>query len=181
MMLLVTGGVSSGKSAYAERACIELGGRRIYLAAMRPFGQEGRERVLKHRSLRAGKGFGTIECYEDFLGVINSPRIEGAAVLLECLGNVVANELFSGEFEPAGVAERLERAVVLLAERASGVVIVTNEVGCDGFDYPEETRAYQQVLGELSCALARRADRVVECVVGVPVVLKGGVAHDVPA
>ena len=111
MMFLVTGGANSGKSAYAEQLCMGLGGRRVYLAAMRPSGREGRERVSKHRSLRAGKGFEAIECYESFPAAVDDPRVKGAAVLLECLGNVVANELFSGPFEPAGAVERIECAV----------------------------------------------------------------------
>lgn len=181
MMFLVTGGANSGKSAYAEQLCMGLGGRRVYLAAMRPSGREGRERVSKHRSLRAGKGFETIECYESFPAAVDDPRVKGAAVLLECLGNVVANELFSGPFEPAGAVERIECAVTALAERASDVVIVANEVGADGFAYPAETREYQRVLGELSSKLAQRCDRVVECVAGVPIVLKEEGGHDVPA
>ena len=181
MMSLVTGGASCGKSAYAEQMCMELGGPRVYLAAMRPFGQEGRERVRKHRAQRAGKGFETIECFEDFAAAVDDPRIEGATVLLECLGNVVANELFSDAPEPADALERIEYAVAALVERASNVVIVGNEVGCDGVVYPEETRVYQQVLGELSCKLAQRSDLVVECVAGVPTVLKEVGARDVPA
>ena len=66
MMTYVTGGASCGKSAEAERLCSLDGGRLVYLAAMRPFGEEGAQRVRKHRAQRAGKGFTTIECFDDF-------------------------------------------------------------------------------------------------------------------
>ena len=102
-MALVTGGASCGKSTLAEALCMGLEGSRVYLAAMRPFGREGEERVKRHRAQRAGKGFTTIECYEDFGKVADDPRIEGATVLLECLGNVVANDLFD-EGCPSGAA-----------------------------------------------------------------------------
>ena len=185
MIALVTGGASCGKSAYAEQLCMQLGDNRVYLAAMRPFGQEGQERVEKHRAQRAGKGFQTIECYEDFGVVAQDERIEGATVLLECLGNVVANELFAenrGEdsenpqmnaAKGATSEERIEWCVAALMERAANVVIVGNEVGGDGVAYPEQTHAYQQVLGDVSRWVAQRCDLVVECVAGVPNVLKG--------
>ena len=110
MMALVTGGASCGKSAYAEDLCMESGAPLVYLAAMRPFGEEGAARVRKHRAQRAGKGFTTIECYEGLDAVLCDDRIEGATLLLECLGNVVANELFSQEQStPASDSEQLSQ------------------------------------------------------------------------
>ena len=64
MIVLVTGGASSGKSAYAERVACSFAGERVYLAAMKPFGEEGARRIARHRALRAGKGFSTVECYD---------------------------------------------------------------------------------------------------------------------
>ena len=64
MMILVTGGSGSGKSAYAEELAVSLttaGGQRYYLATMQPFGEEGRRRIERHKKLREGKGFLTIE------------------------------------------------------------------------------------------------------------------------
>ena len=151
---------------------MELGGDRVYLAAMRPFGREGEERVKKHRAQRAGKGFQTVECYEGFESVADDPRIAGATVLLECLGNVVANDLFSeGESMGAvGVAD----AIGSIARTARHLVVVGNEVGGDGVEYSAETREYQRVLGAVARDVAQRSDLVIECVAGCPVVLKQG-------
>ena len=55
MMILVTGGASSGKSAYAEQVACALPAPHFYLAAMKPFGEEGARRIARHRALRAGK------------------------------------------------------------------------------------------------------------------------------
>ena len=172
MMTLVTGGASCGKSAEAERLCSSEGGRLVYLAAMRPFGEEGAQRVRKHRAQRAGKGFITIECYEDFEAALDDDRIPGATVLLECLSNVVANEMFGDAVPQDGVADRIVDAIVALSRRCGRLVIVGNDVGGDGEAYPRETRAYQEVLGEVSCRLATLSDQVIECVAGVPVMVK---------
>jgi len=113
MMHLITGGSASGKSSYAEDMALETGRKnRIYLATMQPYGEEGRSRVEKHRAMRAGKGFRTIECY-DHLEQINlydaaplipdvremfpandDNRPEHTVILLECISNLTANEQF---------------------------------------------------------------------------------------
>ena len=61
MLSLIIGGSASGKSEYAERLVCSLPGKRIYVATMEPFGEEGRERIARHRKLREGKGFATVE------------------------------------------------------------------------------------------------------------------------
>lgn len=64
MLILVTGGSGSGKSAFAEDRILSLGeAKRIYIATMHPFDQESFKRIERHRKMRAGKGFDTIECY----------------------------------------------------------------------------------------------------------------------
>ena len=69
MILLVTGGSASGKSEYAENRALQLAKaeqkKLIYLAAMKPFGEEAAKRIERHRQLRAGKGFETVERYTD--------------------------------------------------------------------------------------------------------------------
>ena len=71
MLAVITGGSGSGKSEYAESVATSLAKRDglplYYIATMRPFGAEGMWRVERHRKLRAGKGFETIECYVNIM------------------------------------------------------------------------------------------------------------------
>ena len=62
MLHVVTGGSGSGKSEYAEKLIAESAlHRRIYVATMMVWDDEGRKRVRRHREMRSGKGFITIE------------------------------------------------------------------------------------------------------------------------
>ncbi|MEI3187291.1 MAG: bifunctional adenosylcobinamide kinase/adenosylcobinamide-phosphate guanylyltransferase [Lachnospiraceae bacterium] len=66
MIHLITGGSGSGKSAFAENCVMQSGAfERFYIATMKVWGEEGRRRVEKHRKMRQGKGFVTIECETD--------------------------------------------------------------------------------------------------------------------
>ena len=171
MLILLTGGAGCGKSAYAEEICMRAPGPRWYLAAMRPWGEEGRARVERHRRLRAGKGFVTIERYTDYAS-LRLPAAGGTA-LLECVGNLTANEMFDGTGAWTDPAERVLAGVEGLAAQCGLLAAVTNEVGADGVCYDEGTEAYIRALGRINAALAARADTVVELVAGIPICLKG--------
>ena len=179
MMTLVIGGSGSGKSAWAEDllASCPAGKRAYYVAAMRVSDEESGERVQRHRRMRAGKGFLTLEQPTDAHRAAErmEGRPEDRAALLECVSNLTANEMFSvwpplPEEEAAGKLladlERLERAV-------SHLVVVTNNVFEDGRIYEETTMAYLRAMGRINAGLARRAERVVEVVYGIPLFLKG--------
>ena len=180
MIVVVTGGASSGKSRIAEEFCTAIGGQLVYLATMHPFGEEGARRVAKHRAMREGKGFATVECYGR-LASVPSDAVQNGTVLLEDLGNLVANTLF-GEEAPLAASCSVEDVIVALeqdalafASRCGDVVIVGNEVGEDGIAYPQETQRYQDVLGRLSQRLAAASDIAIISVCGVPTVLNATV------
>jgi adenosylcobinamide kinase/adenosylcobinamide-phosphate guanylyltransferase len=251
MMHLITGGSGSGKSAYAE-ACVLAAGsaRRIYIATMIPYGEEGRQRVERHRALRKEKRFETMECYTDIgklqlqdddatdyyeckitagdhaveckagtvcdsiekkqasaergcaTGTVcdsiekkQASAERGCAtgtdcdslekkqasaeqqscqtvVLLECMSNLVANEIF----EPDGAGEAVVEAVCdgirKLRSQTDHLIVVTNEVFSDGITYDGQTMHYLARLGEVNRRLAEMADEVTEVVYGIPVKIK---------
>ena len=173
MLILVTGGSSSGKSEFAESLIVNGGSqKRFYIATMEPYDEESRRRVQKHRQARADKKFVTIECPRALLDV-KIP--ENAAALLECMSNLVANECFGGEgFE--GAVERILAGVDKLLIGCPLVVIVSNELFSDGSAYDEDdTREYMQKMAQVNRALGARADKVFELVCNIPLQWKGNV------
>ena len=168
MFTLVIGGAASGKSEYAELHGTRLTGRRIYLAAMRPWDQECLGRIARHRLLRRDKGFETVERYTDLAGLALPAE---ANVLLECMSNLTANELYDPE---GGGEEAVLRGVEALLSQCRHLTVVTNDVFSGGTAYGECTLRYLRALARINRALAARADTVVETVCGLPNYLKGG-------
>ena len=176
MFTLVIGGSASGKSEYAERLVLSLGGsrRRIYIAAMEPFGAEARERIARHQAMRRDRGFETVECYRDLHRAVIPA---GVSVLLEDMGNLAANEMFENAGTGAEARTRQREEAVVgkilqgvdgLQARCSHLTIVTNEIFSGGRAYAGETLRYLRVLAAINRALAERADRVVEVECGIP-------------
>lgn len=166
MFYLVTGGSGSGKSAFAEQCIVEMGGeRRVYVATMYPFDQESLKRIERHREMRKEKQFSTIECYTNLCEI---ELLEGTDVLLECMSNLVANEMY----QEAGAGEDAVQAVMKgihhLLSKARNLVVVTNEVFSDGITYDEETQRYLSYLGAVNQQMGELADRVTEVVYGIP-------------
>ena len=172
MLTLVTGGSGSGTSAFAEDRVLSFGdAQRIYIATMHPFDEESHKRIERHQKMRAGKGFETVECYT---GLKNVKLPAGCVVLLECMSNLVANEMFREDGFHPEVSEKITEGVRNLLSQAEHVVIVTNEIFSDGILYEGESEKYKEQLGQINCNLAEMADAVVEVVYGIPVWHKGG-------
>ncbi len=178
MMILIIGGSGSGKSSYGEDMISFLSkGRDIkkyYLATMEILDKEGRKKVERHRRLRREKGFFTIEQSRDIHKALNKMDPGEKAVLLECISNLVANEIFS-EKNPKSekqIEEKIIREIKIIKERITDFVVVSNNIFEDGIVYNEETMQYIYTMGRMNQELAAIADQVVEVVVGIPLVVK---------
>ena len=98
MLIFIYGGSGSGKSAFAEQMITKIKkdeNKLYYLATMQIFDAEDEERVKRHRNLRKDKGFITLEYPKDIHKAINEIEDKNADILLECMSNLLANELFS--------------------------------------------------------------------------------------
>lgn len=207
MVVLVTGGSGSGKSAFAEEYLMRLSTQaetKYYIATMQPFGEESLAKIRRHQRLRAGKGFTTIEQSRDLTKAaqriakpsnqfqeeavtVNRPEnsvpfIRDTA-LLECMSNLVANEMFSGAdiVSEDVVVGHILQGIKSLSAKVDELVIVSNNVFEDGISYDATTQAYIRALGRINTGVAALADTVTEVVVGIPVPVKerkeAGYAH----
>lgn len=189
MLHMVYGGSASGKSSYAESFAMSLQGegRLLYIATMYPYkwntteiDPETMQRIERHRAMRADKGFDTVECYRHVEHIVAKRQ---DVLLLECMSNLLANEMYLEPDSNAGsdmaetmspVSNKIVQALIDLSTRVQELVIVTNDVFSDGgsLTYDESTREYVKNLAEINCALARVAETVTEVVCGIPVIVK---------
>ena len=170
MIVLIIGYPDSGKSKIAEDIAVEMSspGGRIYLATMIPYGEEGSERIAKHRAMREGKGFVTIEAPFDVAETLERAAaggmlfdIRNKTVLLECLSNLVANELFERHADAAGLTEKTAADILRLSEMTENLVIVSNHFEITE-DFDEETRLYAEVMDKVNDRVAAFADKVIK-------------------
>lgn len=170
MITLITGGSGSGKSAYAENEILSFGDKnRIYIATMFPYDEESFKRIARHRDMRKEKNFTTVECYTNLKQVKLEP---GSVVLLECMSNLVANEMFLEDGARERTVEVIMEGIHALKEQADELVVVTNEIMSDGVDYDPETKQYQNYIGRINQCISKEAGKVVEVVYGIPLILK---------
>ena len=191
MMELVTGGSGSGKSAYAEdRICAlyeeyrKTGKKEqklYYIATMYPYGTETEEKIADHRRRREGKGFRTLEWYTNITEKIHQFEASGEAlgcVLLECVSNLAANELYMEEGANDEAVRVVAQAMAMLKKKSCHLVVVTNEIFSESAKDSEEMRKYKYIMGEINKELAKMADEVTEVVCGRPLRRKVKTAED---
>lgn len=185
MFHIITGGSGSGKSGYAEdticRMKEETKSRYLYyIATMIPYGEETGKKIQRHRKLREGKGFETLECFtglshltEDKRWFSKKRQAEGICVLLECMSNLAANEMYEKSGSGKNAADTILRGVKELKEKCRGLTVVTNEVFSSMPISSGEMDDYLRILGEVNCRMAQEADKVTEIVYGIEVKIKG--------
>lgn len=203
MIALVIGGSGSGKSAYAEQMAVKAAGNGslYYVATMQVYDEEGKKKVERHQKMRAGKGFLTIEQPRRLEEAAKKVAAESVpaeiasagkvttekattgvekTVLLECMSNLVANEMFSEENLSAVMDEtkikqlshEIISGVTALQDSCDILIIVTNQIFEDGIRYDASTMAYIRLLGDVNRQIAERAEQVIEVVAGIPIFIK---------
>lgn len=158
-IVLIGGGVRSGKSAFALTLARRLGARRTFLATALPFDDEMRDRIAAHRAERDGD-FATLEASHDVPGALQS--LADAAtdvVVVDCLTLWLSNLLLRGD-RPEAIAAEVARLAGVLGASPFHAVLVTNEVGMGVVPESALGRVFRDVAGRTHQLLARRADRV---------------------
>ena len=169
MLHIVYGGSASGKSSYAESFAMSLqgDGRLIYIATMYPYkwntteiDPETMQRIERHRAMRADKGFDTVECYRHVEHIVAKRQ---DVLLLECMSNLLANEMYlEPDADDGGLAEpmsEVEKAGV--DGNAGSEVEKTGIAGEAGFEMSETMSPVSKKIVQALVALSTRVQDVV--------------------
>ncbi len=173
MITLVIGKPDSGKSLIAEDIMSKISCKeKYYLATMLIYDEAGKERIEKHRKLREGKNFVTLEVpykIDRALDRIDEP--ESCAVLLECIANLVGNEMYENPDraklckpdipQKERFTDEIMGDIKKLSDKVKDLVIVTNRYSMDE-NSDEMTRLYIELIDLVNKKLIKCADRIVE-------------------
>jgi adenosylcobinamide kinase/adenosylcobinamide-phosphate guanylyltransferase len=162
--VLVGGGARSGKSRFALSRALLLGQHGLFVATAEPSDEEMRARIARHREER-GSRLRTVEAPVDLPETLDGARGHDV-VLVDCLTLWLANLLVRG----ASAEEALSRVEDLrgaLRRRVAPVVLVTNEVGMGLVPETALGRTFRDVAGLAHQRLARDADEIHLCALGM--------------
>ncbi len=180
-LILVLGGARSGKSTYAEKLAADFGDEVLYIATAEARDDEMTARIAAHKAARPATWI-TLEAplsvanaLNDYAQASPAPR----AILLDCVTLLTSNILLSMENKPypeieVALMDEL-RQLLAVREKITPVptlILVSNEVGMGVVPAYQLGRQYQDLLGRANQFLAKRAERVVFMVAGLPMNLK---------
>lgn len=177
-LILILGGVRSGKSAYAQELAQQLGAHRVLFVATAEAGDaEMARRIAAHRQARPVT-WRTLEVPREVGKAIEASVGDARVVLIDCLTLLVSNVILTlGETPEPRQAERAVQAEVQALWRAcqasqATFIVVSNEVGLGLVPDNPLGRLYRDLLGQANQPLAGYAQAVYWMIAGLAVELK---------
>ena len=171
-LILVLGGVRSGKSSYAQRLA-EKSSRVTFVAtAERRDDEEMHCKIERHRADRP-QHWTTVEEPVALADVVHSAAENSDTILIDCLTLFGANLLEKYAGDAACIETCIKALCVALQNRRCRVILVSNEVGSGVVPAYALGRRFRDLVGEINQRIAAVADTVVLMVAGLPLPLKG--------
>ncbi|OYD07315.1 bifunctional adenosylcobinamide kinase/adenosylcobinamide-phosphate guanylyltransferase [Paludifilum halophilum] len=177
MIRLVTGGVRSGKSGFAERMAARLEDEVLYVATGVAGDTEMEHRVAAHRRRRPAS-WGLLE--EPLQLPERLSGVKERVLLVDCLSTWTANRMMRLSEEEVNedqgmfgkqMEQETDRLLSVLEKKEA--ILVTSEVGLGGVLPSKMGRMFQDALGSVNQRVARAAGEVWMVVSGVPWRVKG--------
>lgn len=170
MLQLILGGARSGKSRLAEQTAISTQLSVTYVATAQALDPEMQSRIAHHQNQRPAH-WSLIEeplFLANALKKIDQPN---QIILVDCLTLWLTNLLL---LEDQSVQQfECEQLLKVLPTLESEIILVSNETGLGVVPLREISRRFVDEAGRLHQALGQIADKVVFCVAGFPMILKG--------
>jgi adenosylcobinamide kinase/adenosylcobinamide-phosphate guanylyltransferase len=169
-VMLVLGGVRSGKSSYARTEASRFA-RVTFVATARRSDAEMRRKIAVHSRERP-REWKTVEAHENLDQVILREGASADLLLVDCLTTYCGGLVSARGVSPAQ-RKHLASVIDAIAATHASVFLVSNEVGSGVVPAFKSGRLYRDLLGEVNQQVARVASHVVLLVAGIPVPIKG--------
>ncbi|MBO4613257.1 MAG: bifunctional adenosylcobinamide kinase/adenosylcobinamide-phosphate guanylyltransferase [Bacteroidaceae bacterium] len=164
---LITGGVRSGKSRYAEELALSLSPHPVYVATAHVWDEEFRERVKKHQE-RRGPEWTNIEEEKH----LSRHDLTGRVVVIDCITLWCTNWFFELQDVDAAL-DMLKAEFDKFTSHDATYIFVTNEIGMGGVSDNAVQRKFTDLQGWMNQYVASKAEEVILMVSGIAVTVKG--------
>lgn len=162
-LILVGGGMRSGKSRFALELAESTSTSRAFLATARVTDNEMRDRIQRHQAER-GDRFRSIECPIELADALrNAPE---TVALIDCLTIWLSNLLVL-ELDNETILRRVDELIAVAQTRAGTTIIVSNEVGMGLVGMSEIGRRFQDLTGWAHQRITAAADQVHVALLGM--------------
>ena len=170
MIQFILGGARSGKSRLAEQIAQQLGKTVIYVATAQAGDAEMQARIQHHRQQRPQ----TWQLCEEPLYLAQQLKVldhPNTVILVDCLTLWMSNLLMQSAENFA--EQQISALLEVLPHLQADIILVSNETGLGVVPMGEITRKFVDETGRLHQQLGEIADKVLFCVAGFPMLLKG--------
>ena len=170
-IILITGGIRSGKSRYALSLAQKITGQKIFIATAQPMDESMTARIKKHREER-GDGFITVEEPLYLAKAMKAIPQDSEAVLIDCLTLWVNNLFYYFKDDYSKVRQQFDLFLEVLISPPAQLIIVTNEIGLGVTPENESARKFIDELGLINQGVAHISNEVILMVAGLPQFIK---------
>ncbi len=167
MIYYISGGARSGKSAYAQELALSLSQNPIYLATARNWDADFDQRIKRHQSDRD-------ERWENIEEDKYPSKIDfsGRVVVLDCVTLWLTNFYVDTKYDIEEALKQIKYEVDQLASQDATFIIISNELGMGLHADTESGRKFTDLQGWINQYIAKKANKAVFMVSGLPMVLK---------
>ncbi|EPF5845725.1 bifunctional adenosylcobinamide kinase/adenosylcobinamide-phosphate guanylyltransferase [Acinetobacter baumannii] len=170
MLQLILGGARSGKSRLAEQTAISMQLAVTYVATAQALDPEMQSRIAHHQNQRPAH-WSLVEEPLFLAKTLQKIDRPNQIILVDCLTLWLTNLLL---LEDQNIQQfECEQLLKILPTLESEVILVSNETGLGVVPLGEISRRFVDEAGRLHQVLGQIANKVVFCVAGFPMILKG--------
>ena len=170
---LVIGGISSGKSSFAEKIVTDIHKvnekSKIYYLATAPICDDEMYEKIRIHQKRRPSNWKTIEEQTDIVSRITQIEETDKIVLIECLTTWLSNLIF----HKADLDYNTEKLINFLEmNREATIILVANDLGESVISPNKETREFQKYNGKINQKIAKICESVYKVTAGIGVRIK---------
>ncbi|HJS00167.1 MAG TPA: bifunctional adenosylcobinamide kinase/adenosylcobinamide-phosphate guanylyltransferase [Flavobacterium sp.] len=168
MFYLITGGERSGKSGYGQDLAMSLSKNPMYVATARNWDGDFQKRIDRHQKDR-DENWVNIE-KEKQLSEID---FSGKVALIDCITLWLTNFFVDTKNDVELCMEQAKKEIELVMQQKDiTIIVITNEIGMGVHAATHVGRKFTELQGWMNQYLAKKADKVVLMVSGIPVPIK---------